>query len=131
MFQDFIQNNKIFDSSAMSKKCRESMIRTLQGLGLPTPAYARRLPWGYTKEGNLYMPIEQDLQILLKAVEMAESRQYHVDDIVAWIQAAPISRTFEKRTFFNIKRDRPPFPELRLPVEERIQLVHRTTTSAT
>lgn len=128
MFSDFIQNNKVFDPSAMSRQCRDSMIRTLQGLGLPTPAYAKREPWGYKKEGNVYLPIEQDLQVLLRAVEMAESRQYHQDDIVKWVQSAPISRTFEKRQFANIKKDRPPFPELRLPVEERIELVHRTTS---
>lgn len=126
---DFIKNHKIFDATAMSKMCRESMIRTLQGLGLPTPSYSRTIPWGYVKENNVLMPIEQDLQILLKACDMADSRQYHGDDIVAWVKAAPtVSKNFEKRNFYYIRKNRPPFPELRLPILERVELVYRTTS---
>lgn len=131
LFTDFIENSPIFKSSAMSRPLRDSMIRTLQGLGLPTPMYTKREPWGYRREGNIYLPIEQDLQILLKAVEMAESKLYHIDDIIVWLHAAPITKTFERRNFFNLKNDRPPFPELRLPVDERINLVYRTASRTT
>lgn len=127
MFSELLKTHPMFDNK-LSRKFRESMVPTFQGLGLPTFQYCNRCPWGYVKQGDIYMPVEQDLQILLKAVEMADSKQYHTDDVVLWVQSAPISTTFEKRQFFNIKRDRPPFSELRLPIEERIQLVHRTTS---
>jgi hypothetical protein len=130
MFEEFTKTHPIFNSS-LSKKFRYSFIPLLQGLGLPTPAYAKFAPWGYRKEGDFYLPIEQDLQILLKAIEMCDSKQYNADDVLEWFQSTPVTKTFERRNFYNIKQDRPPFPELRLPVQDRINILYGILPSIT
>lgn len=128
MFSEFIQNSIVFQEGT-SKKLRAHLIPIMQGLGLPTPQYCKTPPWGYRKENNIFIPIERDLIILLQACEMADTGHYTVDSIVEWVHSANPETSFERRNFFNIKRDRPAFPELRLPVEERIKLVHRPTTA--
>lgn len=129
MYQEFIANYKVFDSDAMSKECRESMIRTLQGLGLPIPiGYSKRVPWGYARQERIDIPVEQDLQVFLKALEMINSKQYLLPDVWEWFNSAPITRKLSFRAFKYLRADRPAFSEMKLSPQERINLVYRPTS---
>lgn len=128
MYSEFIANHKVFDAKAMSKQCQQSMIRTLQGLGLPVPFYTKREPWGYKRDGMIYMPVESDLQIFLKSIELFESDQYLLPDVWEWFNSAPVTRQLSFRGYKYMKADRPVFPELKLSPEERITFVYRTTS---
>lgn len=124
---NFVETHWVFNKE-YSKKFRFSMVPTLQGLGLPTPIYGKKAPFGYVKEGDVFMPIEQDLQILHTAIKMCESPDYFQDDAIDWFNSAPISKTLSRRAFMYIKAQRPPFPEIELPVEKRIELLNGTTS---
>lgn len=131
MYQEFIQNHPAFNTNAYSEAYRDSVVRTLQGLGLPLPYYSRREPWGYYREGMVYMPIEQDLLILLQSVEMSRSKQYLLPDVIEWFNSTPITRKLSPRGWKYARSDRPPFPELRLPPRERINLVYYNLNATT
>ena len=132
MYLEFIQNHPAFHSKAYSEAYRDSVVRTLQGLGLPLPYYSKREPWGYKRDGMVYMPIESDLLIFLQSIEMSRSKQYLLPDVIDWFNSAPITRTLSDRGWKYARNDRPPFPELRLSPEERINLVYynRVTTTS-
>lgn len=121
-YDEFVLNHPIFDKTTFSKQLRKSLIRPLQGLGLPTPRYGRKTPFGYENINNVFIPIEKELLILHTAVNMIDG-DYYLDDIHAWFNSA-ITTPRSLRTFQYIRFDRPTFPEIKLPLEERIKIFY-------
>lgn len=107
---------------------RNNIVTVLLGLGLPVPALHRKELWGYERnyEQHIYYPKLKELQAFSIALEMDYSRDYSVDDILAWLNEAsgcPMS----KRTYFLLKKDRPLYPEYKLSLEDRINIFNGLT----
>lgn len=131
MFDELIANHPLF-TNGLSTELEAATVRIFQGLGLPFPIrFAPRICWGYVKIGTVYMPVLDDLIIFRTAYEMVQTKQYHQEDVIEWLMKAPTSTPMVRRSYFNIRDSRVVFKEIRLPVEKRIALVYRTTSTTT
>lgn len=129
MYQEFINTHPVFKGQYSRLLC-QSIIDTLMGLGLPLPVKQSKCPWGYRKEGSIFVPNEQELEVLATAFDMDASGMYFLDDVIAWLQAALPNAATSRRTYLILKKERPLFPEFRYSLEERIKIAHAITTAA-
>jgi len=102
---------------------REHTVAVMLGLGLPIPALHRKELWGYDRdyEKHVYIPNDKQLNALDMAFKMADSGDYHTDDILPWLAEAS-GLSISRRNYFILKKDRPLFPEFTLSLEERINI---------
>lgn len=92
-------------------------------LGLPVPRKNHHTPWGYkpseTDEG-MFDPIDEDLQILWKGYQY-NGKHYSLLNVAEWISyhaTSPVS----KAGLYEIWKNRPPYKEILLPLDERMKL---------
>lgn len=111
-----------------SKPLQDAIDVILFGLGLPVPNTQIREPWGYRRDGDYFLPNNEELEVFATALDMSDSGDYHKDDIVAWFQTALPDVANSRRTFFYLKAERPLFPEWKLPLEERIKIANGLTS---
>lgn len=120
----FVATHPVFLPNEFSKLFKDSLTATFLGLGLPIPSYHKKEVWGYEKSGAVYYPIEKDLAVYYRALAMAKSRDYAIDDIITWVNASQPTKSICRRNFFYLRAKRPLFPEfVTLSLPERIQLV--------
>ncbi len=90
-------------------------------LWLPVPIIRKWEPWGYYIDPNnpkWAMPDEKALACFIKAKEYLKGHSYQV--VAEWLESCgyPIGAWGLQKLF----QDRPCWPELKLPIEERMKL---------
>lgn len=90
-------------------------------LWLPIPIVAKNVPWGYEiclTDPKVASPNAQALTLFIKAGQYLKSHSYEV--VSQWLKSKgfPISDV----ALMNMVKERPFWPELKLPIEERKKL---------
>jgi len=92
-------------------------------LGLPVPIINGQLPWGYRRDETdpqIAVIIEPCRKIIHRAKDFLLTDSYV--DVSNWLKSCgyPLSQEGLRR----LMMDRPPFDEIMLPLEERLQKYH-------
>lgn len=90
-------------------------------LWLPVTIASKSIPWGYKNDPNdpkSVLPDPKALACFLKARDYLKTHSYHV--VTEWLATCgyPIGDDGFKKLFY----DRPLWPEIELPYEERLKL---------
>lgn len=90
-------------------------------LWLPVPIIRRKLPWGYQVDPNnpkVALPNEKALACFIKAYEYLKAHSYQT--VAEWMVSCGFPLSDDG--VILLMRQRPYYPEIKLPYEERLKL---------
>jgi hypothetical protein len=126
---EFIETFPLFKNyRKYSLEFRRAQNNICIGLGLPCLKGRKQSHWGYKihpDHFHIRIPAGNDIMYLAKANIMREAGDWHIEDIMAWLNSCPLETgKLPLSTYYYICKERPVFPEVLKPWEDRIKLLY-------